>query len=168
MASAVGGEGAGDRDDGFVGAGQVGDGGRRVDRAADLGEGAPGLGGDGGPVDQMQGGAGIAGGERDILGHAHPFDQAEILMDERDGQAARGGIDGGAADVDLAGIGAMDAGEDLDEGRLTGAVAAEQGMDLAGSHVEIDRIDGARAAEMFDDAGHPNEGLHVFLRSALR
>ena len=45
---------------------------------------------------------------------------------------------GRAIDEDLALVGLVQAGHDLDEGGLAGAVLAHQGMHLAGAHVEAD------------------------------
>ena len=56
-------------------------------------------------------------------------------------------IDGAAVQPDLAGIGAVHAGEDLDQRRLAGAVLAEQRVHLAGAHVEVDRVERERAGE---------------------
>ena len=156
-----GGQRAGDGDDGLVGAREVRDPCRRVDRAADLRQRARRLRGGGGPVHQAEPGARIAGGQGDVLRHAHPLDQAEILVDERDRQAVGDRIDPHAADADLAGIGAVHAGQHLDQRGLAGPVAAEQRMDLAGPDVEIHAVDGPRAAERLHDPGHCHDRRHV-------
>ena len=43
-----------------------------------------------------------------------------------------------AFEVELAAIGLMSAGDRLDEGRLAGAVVADQSLDLAGIDIEVD------------------------------
>ena len=69
------------------------------------------------------------------------------------------GIDArGRARRIVAGIGAVDAGEHLDQRRLAGAVLAEQRMHLAGAHVEIDRIERQRAGEALGEAGDLEQG----------
>ena len=59
-----------------------------------------------------------------------------------------------AGDPDLAGIGGVDAGQDLDQGRLAGAVVAEEAEDLAGLQVEADILHRMDAAE--GDANVPH------------
>ena len=73
-------------------------------------------------------------------------------MDEGDGVvAASTGRIGLAVERDRAGIGLVDAREDLDEGRFAGAVFAEQRDDLAAREFEADALEGLRAAERLDD-----------------
>ena len=55
-------------------------------------------------------------------------------------------------DVPLVGL--VRTGEDLDQGRLAGAVLAEQAVHLAGADVEVDAVEGADARELLDDAVH--------------
>ena len=74
-------------------------------------------------------------------------------MDEGDRQLVRRRVDDAAAQADLAGVGAMDAGEDLDQRRLAGAVLAEQRMHLAGADVEVDSVERQRAGEALGQAG---------------
>ena len=87
----------------------------------------------------------IAGLNRDVLGDRHPFDEAEILMDEGD-RAAHRAPDRRrlAGEADLAGVGLVDARQDFDQRRFAGAVLAEQRMDLAATDVEIDVIERER------------------------
>ena len=89
----------------------------------------------------------IAGEHRDVLGHGHRVDQAEILMDEGDRQLLGDRIDRAAAQPDLAAVGAVHARQDLDQRRLAGAVLAQQSVDLAGPHLEVDGIERERAGE---------------------
>ena len=55
--------------------------------------------------------------------------------------------DGLAVDEQLAGVGLVEAGEDLDQRRLAGAVLPEEAVDLPGEHVEVDTAQRARPAE---------------------
>ena len=75
---------------------------------------------------------GIALREGDVLGHGHPLDEAEVLVDEGDLARRAAGIVGRARAGHPAGIGLVDAGQHLDQRRLAGAVLAEQRQDLAG------------------------------------
>ena len=57
-----------------------------------------------------------------------------------------------ALEIDAPVAGPMHAGDDLDHGRLAGAVLAEQNVDLAGAHVEADLVQRKRAGELLRDA----------------
>ena len=59
----------------------------------------------------------------------------------------------------LTGVHGVDAGEDLDQGRLAGAVLAHQGVDFAGVHPEVDPVQGEDAGELLADTAHPHHGL---------
>src|SRR4029079_15302634 len=69
-------------------------------------------------------------GEAHVLGHRHPFDEAEVLMDEGDRlthvRARPPMLIGCAAEPDLARGWLEDAGEDLDQRRLAGAVLTQE------------------------------------------
>ncbi len=82
-------------------------------------------------------------------------------MDEGDGQLVRHRIDRSAPHADLPAIRAMHASQDLDQGGLTRAVAAQQGMHLTRPDIKIDLIDGARAPEDLDDILHGYDRRHV-------
>jgi hypothetical protein len=88
--------------------------------------------------------------QHDVLGDGHHRDEHEVLVHhadpERDGVARR--VDRGlpAAHEDLALAGRGQAVEHVHQGRLAGAVLAEQGVDLAPAQVERDVVGG-------DDAG---------------
>ena len=76
----------------------------------------------------------------DILRHRHPFDQAEVLMDEGDalpligfGRPVRIGR---ALEQYLPAVRLVDAGERFDESGLSRAVFAEQRQDFAGKQVK--------------------------------
>ena len=147
-------EGAGDGDERLLGAGQVADPEARVDVVGDQRQRAPRHRLDGLPVDEAAA-AGIALGDGDVLADGHPLDETEVLVDEGDAAAVGVGIVGGAVEGHGAGVGRVDAREHLDEGRLAGAVLAEEREDLAPAQVEADVGDGARAAE---GLGHSVEG----------
>jgi hypothetical protein len=66
-------------------------------------------------------------------------------------------------DADLTFVGLVEAVEDPHQRRLAGAILAQQGMDLAGAHLEGDAVIRHHAGEAFDnaaqfdggEAGHP-------------
>ena len=94
------------------------------------------------PGDQAKRRARIAGLDRDILADRHPFDEAEILMNERDRQPICRGTHGPSVERDLARVGFVNARQNLDQGRLAGAVLAEQRVNLAAIEIEVDVIEG--------------------------
>ena len=59
---------------------------------------------------------------------------------------------GSPSEVDLAAIGLVVAGEHLHQGRLAGAVLAEQRVDLAGAHLERDVVERLHPGERLGDA----------------
>ena len=96
--------------------------------------------------------------EEDVLGDGQALDQVELLVDGGDAERPwrpAGGDSGRRLAVprDPALVGLVDAGEHLDQGRLAGAVLAEQAVHLAGAHVEVDAAEGPDAGEALDDAG---------------
>ena len=103
------------------------------------------------PVDQAAAPR-IAEGEAYVLGHRHPVDQAEVLMDERNRQTAQHAGRVVPAELYAAGIQRVDAGEDLDQRGLACAVLAEQRQDLAGAELEVNVIERERAPEALGDA----------------
>jgi len=66
-----------------------------------------------------------------------------------------------AADPDLARVGFVHARQNLDQGRLAGAVLSEQRMHLAATDVEVDLIEGQSRGEMLDDAPHLQKGRRI-------
>ena len=125
---------------------------RGVDVAADQREGICGTLLGAPPVDgaEQPGTGGEAFGEAHILGHRHPFDEAEVLMDEGDAVRARRlhtmAIDR-AADRDDTFVGADDAAKHLDERGFAGAILAEECDDIAPRNLEAHALQRARAAE---------------------
>ena len=80
-------------------------------------------------------------------------DEAEVLMDEGDRQRLGAGATARPSRRISPASARVDAGENLDQRRLAGAVLAEQRMDLAATDVEIDRVERQRAGEALGQAG---------------
>ena len=100
--------------------------------------------------------------EEDVVGDGQDRDQHEVLVDHAD--AARDRV-GGAADRDgfpvqrdLTLVGRGQPVQDVHQGRLPGAVLAEQRVDLARPHVEVDRIVCDDARISLRDAAHLQRG----------
>ena len=105
------------------------------------------------------------GAEDDILSHGKIRDIFRMLLDHANAQAGRGGGVGDghldSAYPDGAGVGLLEAIEDLHEGRFPGAVLTHDGVDLEVSDLEAGAVIGedvARRIEFGDglhhDAGH--------------
>ena len=100
-------------------------------------------------VDEAQLGRQVA--EHEVLLHAHVRHQVQLLVDHRD--AGLDGVPGGAevhapaAQFQVAGGGAVGPGEDLEQGRLAGAVLADQGVDLPLAQLEGDLVQRLDARE---------------------
>ena len=81
-----------------------------------------------------------------------------MLVDHADalGQRVGRGIEVDRLPVDqhLARLGLVQPVQDLHQGALASAVFAQQGVDLAGFHLEIDAIIGQDAGEALDDTAH--------------
>ena len=63
-------------------------------------------------------------------------------------------VDRLAVELELALVGAVEAGEDVRERALAGAVLAEQGVDLADERLEVDAVVREHAREALRDAAH--------------
>ena len=127
----------------------------RIDVAADDRERLPGSLASASPGDQAKWRARIAGLDRDVLADGHPFDEAEILMNECDRQPiSRTGRTDPSGERDLARVGFVDARQNLDQGRLAGAILTEQRVNLATTEIKIDVIKRARRGETLDEPGH--------------
>ena len=102
-------------------------------------------------VDHQAGDARLAA-EKDVVGDGELGNEVELLVD--DGDALRFGVaharkrNGRVIDGDLALIVGMDAGQDLHERRLAGAVFAHQRMDLAAARSKRYVLEGGYAAEL--------------------
>ncbi len=96
------------------------------------------------------------GGEHDVLGHRHHRDQHEVLVHHADlrvdGVRRRAEVHGLAVEHDLARVGPVQPVQAVHQGRLAGPVLAQQGVDLAGAHVEVDRVVRDDAREGLGDA----------------
>ena len=94
--------------------------------------------------------------EHDVLQHRERLDQHEVLVHHADAGRDRrvGGVDGGllAVDADRAGIGLVEAVEDRHQGRLAGAVLADDAVDRALGDGEVDVLVGVDRAEALVDA----------------
>ena len=90
--------------------------------------------------------------EEHVAGDVQRVDELELLVDDRDAEPR--GIDRPvhdnrrAVDANLARVGAMDAGQDLHQRRLAGAVLADERHDLPGRQLEVHAVER-------DDAGKP-------------
>jgi hypothetical protein len=93
--------------------------------------------------------------ERDVLGDRQRRHQPQLLRNGHD--AGGDGIVRAremakpAVDEDIAAVWTMHAAEDADQGRLAGAVLADDGVDLAKGHVEVDAVERDRRAELLAD-----------------
>ena len=76
---------------------------------------------------------------------------------------SRRGVD--AEDRDGAGIGLQQAGDHAEDGGLAGAVGAEQGVELAGPHLEVEVVDD-RAVEALVEAGNIEGELRAWVMAA--
>ena len=83
-------------------------------------------------------------------------DRHSILIDDADAALQHFGgrqpLDGLAADFDLPGVCAFEAGENLDHGRLAGAILADKAMDLASPHREIGAVQRPHGSVFLDEA----------------
>ena len=94
--------------------------------------------------------------EQQVVDDARIADQAEVLMHHRDALRERvaraGGAVRAAGERHAAGVGRVDAEDDVAQRRLAGAVLAEQAVDLAGTDVERDAVERGQRAEALADA----------------
>ena len=99
----------------------------------------------------------VESADRDVLQHAQPLEglhdlegAADARVADEVGPEAR---DLPAVQADGAGIGAVDAGDHVEDRGLAGAIGADQRVDCASRHAEGDIVHGAQAAEVLADAG---------------
>ena len=94
--------------------------------------------------------------QEDVLGNREVRKQPRLLVDDGDPELARtrwsGDLDSGAVKRDLAGVGLVDAGQDLDEGALAGAVFADEGVDLGRQQRQGNAVQRLGGAEALRDA----------------
>src|SRR5205823_2058793 len=96
--------------------------------------------------------------DQHVLGHGHLIEEALVL--ERASDAEAGDPMGGEADElpaavverDPAGRRRVDAGDQVEDGRLSGAVGPDEADDLALLHLEAEIVYGPEAAEVFRQA----------------
>ena len=108
--------------------------------------------GDRRPVDQAE--AGLLGqAEHDVLQDGHARHEGQLLVDEAHaefvGAMRRADRRSAAVDEDLAAVGLGQAGQDLDQRRLAGAVGADQAVHLAGHDRQRNAAQRLRAAIRF-------------------
>jgi hypothetical protein len=130
---------------------------------------------DGAPVEETAA-AGLPA-ERDVLRDRERRDEVDLLVDGADaeflGFPRRFGPDDPAGQTHLAGIGRVDAGEDLDQGGLAGAILPEQRVDLAGANREIHVRERHHPGKLLSDAaklkqvGHCRRGTAQYCREAM-
>ncbi len=96
--------------------------------------------------------------QKDVLRDGEPVDHVELLVHRRDSQVEGGlGVrdgDGFAEPSDLALVGLMNAGERFDQGRFSGAVLAEDAVDFARPHIEINTTQCLDTSEGLGDSAH--------------
>ena len=103
----------------------------------------------------------------DVLGDAERADEAALLVDHGDAGLGRALLveagDRRAVELDGAAVGPVDAGDEMHQRRLAGAVLADQRMDLAAPHLERDVVDGPHAREGLDDVadGQTRQGGRI-------
>ena len=111
------------------------------------------------PADE-QARPGLAADE-DVLRDRHVGRQGEFLVDGHDAAPLRvmrrRQLDAIAGQLDRPGIGLLRPGQDLEQRRLPGAVLAEQRMDLAGAHREVDVVERLDAGKALGDPHHAQQ-----------
>ena len=96
--------------------------------------------------------------EEDVLGDGEVAGEVELLVDGRDAQrlgvVRAADLDGLSLEQDLPLVLAVRTREDLDQGRLAGAILAEEGVDLALLDRQLDAFERPDAGERLPDALH--------------
>ena len=101
-----------------------------------------------------------------VLQRRHLGEQPDVLEGARDARLGhlvhRAGLVGLAAELEAAAVGDVQAGDDVEEGGLAGAVGADQAVDLAALDGDAHVGQRLQAAETLADAGDLENGLcHV-------
>ena len=104
--------------------------------------------------------------QEQIGGDVEARHEIELLKDRGDARRLRGArigeAHGRAVDAHFAGVGLDDAGENVHQRRLAGAVFAEQRMNLPAMQIEVHATERLNAAEALDDAGHGKQRRRRF------
>ena len=121
-------------------------------RRGELGDAPPG-----GPAVEHHAARARLAAEHDVLEHREVVGEHEVLVHHAD--AGGDGVAGAAeahlpaVDADRALVGPLHPVEDLHQRRLAGAVLADEGVDGAGAHAQVDVAVGDHAREALGDAG---------------
>src|SRR4029079_13521688 len=107
-----------------------------------------------------------------VLGDVEVVAQRQVLVDDLDaqrGDVARAvDIDARAVEEVVAGVAAVDAGDDLDQGGLAGAVVTDEGRHLPRVDGEVDVVEDVDHTEaVVDSAQLENRLAHRISRSNL-
>jgi hypothetical protein len=162
----VSGERARDRDDRFLCARQILDTQIGMDVCAELGQRSSRPRASRGPIDHAEA-ARIPQCQADILGDGHPFDQAEILMNERNGHSPNRMCMALSVVGNTALVERVNAGEDLDERRLAGTVLVQQRQNLASADRQTNITERLGAAETLGDVANLKQGTPSSCRIAV-
>src|SRR5690348_1019772 len=66
-----------------------------------------------------------------------------------------------SVDVDLSAVGLMHTGHDFDQRRLAGTVFSDESVDFAGTHIEIDALNGVYAGKRLGDTRQLQRAIHA-------
>ncbi len=108
--------------------------------------------------------------EDEVLATGEPLEERELLEDDPDLRLHRDRLAAQvvAEDLDLARVGAVDAGQQGDGGRFARAVGTEEGVEGAGRHLERQAIDRGEAREALDEAFAADRGAKLRLFGGSR
>ena len=114
----------------------------------------------------------VLGAKDDVFQNGEILHQLEMLKHHADAGADRGLAvgdgDGLAADQDLAGIGAVKTIKDRHQRRFSGAILADNAVDGAARHRQIDALVGLNRPECLGNPPQFDCGGHVFSAGACR
>lgn len=101
--------------------------------------------------------------ETEVIRHGEVFAEGHFLMDHADtggkGVTRSFKIDGPAADLDMAGVGEVNSGEDFSERAFPGPIFAAEGVAGTFYNIERDVLQGDSAREGFGDGFKLDKGL---------
>ena len=99
--------------------------------------------------------------DHDVLERGHVGEQADVLERARDAGLGdlvhRRRLVGLAAELEGSGVGRVESGENVEEGRLAGAVRTDQAVDLARLDRDADVRQRLQSAEALRDRRHPED-----------